>query len=92
VPWWLEEGIRDRNHALLELGERFFAELTVSRRARLISQLGSRYASTAWRFDEAREEMPEHYRNTPHEYLWRAFKSGAAMPLCERRLRHIIAR
>jgi hypothetical protein len=35
--------------------------------------------------------MPERYAGTQNEYLWRAFKSGAAMPISERQLRNILA-
>jgi hypothetical protein len=35
--------------------------------------------------------MPGRYRGTAKESLWRAFKSGAPMPLGERRLRSILA-
>jgi len=49
-----------------------------------------RYAATAWQRDQESEEMPEHCRGKPNEYLWRAFKSGVAMPLSERHLRTIL--
>jgi hypothetical protein len=35
--------------------------------------------------------MPETYEGTPLEFLWRAFKSGAPMPIGERQLRRILA-
>ncbi len=35
--------------------------------------------------------MPPRYSDTQNEYLWRAFKSGAAMPISERQLRSILA-
>jgi hypothetical protein len=34
--------------------------------------------------------MPAHYRATPKEYLWRAFKSQAPVPIGERQLRNIL--
>jgi hypothetical protein len=34
--------------------------------------------------------VPDAYAGTPREYLWRAFSSGAAMPLSERQVRNIV--
>jgi hypothetical protein len=34
--------------------------------------------------------MPEHYAGTPKELLWRAFSSGATMPIGERQIRNIV--
>jgi hypothetical protein len=34
--------------------------------------------------------MPPRYRGTEREFVWRAFKSGAPMPLGERQLRNIV--
>ena len=42
-------------------------------------------------FDRNRDEMPQAYQRTPKEWIWLAFKSGAAMPLGERQLRNILA-
>ncbi len=90
VPWWLEEGMRVRNTALRELAARFFANGSVSAKAAHIKTLSQRYAASGYRFDRDRAEMPVHYCGTPHEWLWRAFKSGAAMPLGDRQLRKIL--
>ena len=59
-------------------------------RAREIWTVASRYAASTWRFDNELEAMPEHYLGTQHEFLWQAFKSGAAMPIGERQLRNIL--
>ena len=75
-----------RNAALCELA----ATLPAERRIQELRTLLERYATTAWRFDSGREEMPEHYRGAQREILWRAFKSGARLPLCERQLRNIV--
>jgi len=91
VPWWLEEGIRERNAALAELGERHFGALSTSGRSKGIARLSRRYAAANWPHDALRPEMPARYRGTPRAYLWRAFKSGAPMPLCERQMRNILA-
>jgi hypothetical protein len=53
--------------------------------------MARRYAASAWRHDRENGEMPAHYRGTAKECLWRAFASGATMPLCERQLRTILA-
>jgi hypothetical protein len=64
--------------------------LCVSAQAARVHKLSLRYGASAWRFDRDREEMPPNYRGTPQQFLWLAFKSGAAMPLCARQLRSIL--
>ena len=91
VPWWLEEAIRCRDAALRELAARHFTELSVAARARRIHSIAARYGASAWRHDRDSDARPERYRGTPSEFLWRAFKSGAPMPVCERQLRNILA-
>ena len=91
VPWWLEEAIRCRDAALRELADRHFADLSVAARARRIHVLAVRYGASAWRHDRQREAPPERHRGTPAEWLWRAFRSGAPMPICERQLRNVLA-
>ena len=92
VPWWREEAIRIRDAALRQLAEQYHAGLSVSAQAQEIVTQAIRYAASTWRFDRDRDEMPSHYSETPYEYLWRAFKSGAAMPIGERQLRNIFAK
>jgi hypothetical protein len=91
VPWWLEEAMRTRDTALRELAERFLPGESTSARAAWIRAASDRYAAIGWIADRDRPEMPERYRDSAREYLWRAFKSGASMPLGERRLRSILA-
>jgi len=43
-----------------------------------------------WPRDRTRTRIPARYRDTPEEYLWAAFKSGAPMPLTQRELRRIL--
>ncbi|HEY7610895.1 MAG TPA: hypothetical protein VIF14_16825 [Alphaproteobacteria bacterium] len=90
VPWWLEEGMRVRDAALRALAERFYANESTSARAAQILALSDRYAAANWPADSRRAEMPARYEATPKQYLWHAFKSGAPMPLGERRLRSIL--
>ncbi|MFQ5622222.1 MAG: hypothetical protein ACE5FS_02380 [Paracoccaceae bacterium] len=90
VPWWKERAIRQRDSALRILSRRYFDQLTVYCRAREISMLSRRYQGSCWPRDRRRESMPEHYRRTPKQYLWLAFRSGAKMPLSERRLRTLL--
>jgi hypothetical protein len=90
VPWWMEDAIRTRDAALRELAARFLAGRSVSGQAHEIRLRALRYAASAWRYDRERGEMPERYRGTRNEHLWRAFKSGAAMPISERQLRHVL--
>lgn len=92
VPWWREEAIRTRDAALRELAARFLPDLSPCGQAQRIFTLSTRYAASAWRHDRARGEMPAHYRGTAKEWLWRAFASGATMPVCERQLRTILGR
>ena len=91
VPWWMEDAIRTRDAALRELAKRIQAECSISAQAQEIRRRALRYAASAWRFDREHAEMPARYVGTFREYLWRAFKSGAAMPLSERQLRNILA-
>jgi hypothetical protein len=90
VPWWREAAIRERDAALRALAEAHFACLTVYARAREIAELAARYETTCWLRDRLAAEMPERYRGTPKAHLWRAFKSGAKMPVSARRLRTLL--
>ncbi len=90
VPWWREEAMRDRDAALRELAQRHHAGLSVSAQSKQIFTRCTRYAASAWRFDRNRDDMPRAYLRTPKELIWRAFKSGAVMPLGERQLRNIL--
>jgi len=91
VPWWREEAIRLRDAALREWAEGFLGDCSVCRQANLIWTGAVRYAASAWPIDREHDEMPARYVETPKEYLWRAFKSGAPMPIGERQLRNILA-
>ncbi len=91
VPWWREEAMRVRDAALRELGERFYPGISPHAQAQRIYTLAKRYAASAWRIDRDGEHLPDRYLGTAKEYLWRAFASGAAMPLGERQLRNILA-
>ncbi len=90
VPWWLVEAMYARDRALRDLADMVAGECSVATRAREVRQLTMRYAATAWRYDQEREAMPAGYRDTAREYVWKAFKSGAPMPLGERQLRNIL--
>src|SRR5262245_32989329 len=90
VPWWREEAIRARNALLQDLGRKFYASVSVSAQARQIYLAAIRYSCSAWRYDRNRDVLPASYQGTAKEYLWRAFKSGAPMPIGERQLRTIL--
>jgi hypothetical protein len=90
IPWWREDAIRRRDAALRRLRQSVCPEAGVTARARRIAGILRRYAAAAWSIDRARAAMPAHYAGTAQELLWRAFKSGAAMPLGERQLRTIL--
>ncbi len=91
VPWWREEAIRIRDAALREWADGFPDDCSICRQANLIWTSAVRYAASAWQIDSNNVEMPTRYIETPKEYLWRAFKSGAPMPIGERQLRNILA-
>lgn len=91
VPWWRERAMRERDAALRVLARRHCGDLSIYARARLITEWSERYESVCWPRDRLLVEMPERYRGTPKEFLWRAFRTGAKMPVSERRLRTLIA-
>ncbi len=91
VPWRLEASIRTRDAALRRLADDHLADLSVTAKAERIRQLSHRYAASSWRFDREQENMPAAYQGQSHEWLWRAFKSGASMPLGIRQLRTILS-
>ena len=90
LPWWRERAIRERDAALRALSREFFNTEAPGRRARAIARLSRRFASACWPRDRRRDAMPAHYHGNPNEHLWRAFKSGAKMPVTERHLRTLL--
>ncbi len=90
MPWWKEARVRQRDAALRALARRLPAEFSVGARAREIHTRAVRYAASAWRHDRRKADMPRAYAGTERALLWRAFRSGAPMPLGERQLRNII--
>jgi hypothetical protein len=90
VPWWREEQMRVRDDALRDLARNFNSNGSVTAVARQICMVARRYAASAWRFDHKLDAMPNNYAGTSKENLWKAFKSGAPMPLGERQVRQII--
>jgi hypothetical protein len=90
VPWWMEEAIRKRDAALRELSRRFYSELPIAAQAREIHRLAIRYASSAWLREREAIMLPAGHEGTRLQWLWAAFKAGAAMPLGERQLRHVL--
>ena len=90
VPWWLVEAMYQRDSALRDLADTMAQDCSLSTKAREVRRLTLRYSASAWRHDRERDQMPEHYRDTEREHVWRAFKSGAPMPLGERQLRNIL--
>ena len=90
LPWRRAEAMRERNAALRSLSNRFFAGTSPCARSREIATLAARYGASAWRIDRSRDGMPKRYAGRPQAFLWRAFKSGATMPLGERQIRNIV--
>ena len=91
VPWWREEAIRRRDAELRRYAALAHPLGGVTQRARAVARALHRYAAGAWRFEREAAEMPAHHAGRAEAHLWRAFKSGAAMPLGERQLRTILA-
>ena len=91
IPWWLEEAVRLRDHALRGLASGFLVDQPTSQQAHWIRLASVRYAGSTWNRDRFASSMPECYADTPRQWLWAAFKSGAPMPLCERHLRSVLA-
>jgi hypothetical protein len=87
----MEASMRARDAALRELTDKHLRDLSLSARAEAVHRLSCRYGASGWRFDKERDVTPASYEGRPQEFLWRAFKSGAAMPLCTRQLRTILA-
>ncbi len=90
LPWRRAEAMRERDAALRALAQSFFAGDSPCTRSKEIARLAARYDASAWRIDRSRDAMPAHYAGKPQALLWRAFKSGATMPLGERQIRNII--
>jgi len=90
VPWWMEDAIRKRDAALRELARRFYPQLPIAAQAREIHRLAIRYASSVWLREHEAITPPPSHEGTRLQWLWAAFKAGAAMPLGERQLRHVL--
>ena len=91
VPWWLEEAMRERDQCLRELAGRYFDGQSTYATAKEIHALARRYGTTSWCRDRACADMPARYAGTKYAYLWRAFRSGAPMPLGMRQLQNVLA-
>ena len=91
VNWWTAEATRVRDDAIRDLAARYYPSLRPGTQAREIERLALRYATASWHHDRDRDTMPERYAGTETAYLWRAFKSGAAMPLKRRQIETVLA-
>jgi hypothetical protein len=90
MPWWREEATRKRDAALRTLARLYYPGQRLSVQTKRLYEHAARYAASAWRNDARHKAMPSHYAGTINEWLWRAFASGAPMPIRERRLRDIL--
>ena len=88
--WFQEERRDQRDTVLREMAQRFWPSRRPAGQAREIERRSLRYGGAAWGFDCDRHDMPENYRDGEFEFLWRAFKSGAAMPIKRRQLETIL--
>lgn len=89
--WFQVDARHQRDAALRELARQFYPDKKVAGQAYEIERAAERYAASAWRFDKARVEMPVHYEGAISECIWKAFKSGADMPIKKRQLQTILA-
>jgi hypothetical protein len=87
---WAGSAGEARDAALRALAQRFYPCVPVSTQAARINMLAETYAFVNWPRDRERAQVPTLYRETPDEFLWAAFKSGAPMPLAQRDLRRIL--
>ncbi|MBK0398998.1 hypothetical protein H0I76_07340 [Limibaculum sp. M0105] len=91
VPWWMERAMWLRDAELRSLSAMLPPTMSTYHRAKRIWSMSERYASTAWPRDRLLPAMPRYYAGTPKQHLWTAFRSGAKMPVSERRLRTLLA-
>ena len=91
VAWWTEEATQVRDDALRQMAARFWPEHKPGAQAREIERLAVRYGATGWLRDRDRADMPARHVGTEAELLWRAYKSGAAMPIGNRQIQTILA-
>ena len=91
AAWWTEATIEARDTALRDLAASFHPGRRPASQAYQIERQALRYAASAWRFDQERDDMPERYAGTETACLWAAFKSGAQMPIAKRQLQSILA-
>ena len=90
IPWWREEAARKRDAALRTLAQLYCPGERLSVQTKRVYEQAARYAALRWCIDARRKAMPPHYAGTAKEWLWKAFASGAPMPIRERRLRDIL--
>ena len=90
TSWWTEEATQVRDDALRQMAARFWFEHKPGAQAREIERLALRYGAAGWLRDRDRPDMPERHLGTETEWLWRAFKSGAVMPIKQRQLETIL--
>ncbi len=90
MPWWLEDAVRERNAALRNLADLLKPAHSLAALVRDVHARTVRYGASAWLTDRHLDAPPPAYVGRPKEYLWRAYKSGAPMPLGERQLRTIL--
>ena len=88
MPWWKEEATRVRDQALRDIAATLGTHQPCP--VREVKRLLDQYSRRWQRRDSALEEMPQDYRGTINELLWKAFHSQAQLPLGERQLRNIL--
>jgi len=90
LTWWRREAIHERDLALCHLATAHFSDLPPTQQARAIAVAARRYGACGWRSDQRLTTLPSQEIATVRGHLFRAFKSGAPLPLCERQVRNIL--
>ncbi len=83
VPWHAREAMAERDAAILALAK-YLPDLKPSAQAAQIATWSRRYVASAWRFDKDKTDMPDHYRGTEKEPLYKALKAFPRFPKASR--------
>ena len=83
APWHTKEAMAERDDAILALAE-YLPDQSPSAQAEQIATWSRRYVASAWRHDRGKPEMPDHYRGTRKEPLYKALKAFPRFPKASR--------
>lgn len=72
-PWWKTEAYQRRNDALRECAAFVALDSSVIEQSRVLSRELRLYRETRWKHDSFLVNLPEAYKHTKYEFLWRAY-------------------